>query len=359
MTVFQWHPAARVVGDASVLRASLATPGRAFRIGGDGPQPTGQGVFETLTSGSSGRPRRILRSMTSWTRSFAVNAALFEICPGVRVAVLGDLVHSLALYGALEALHLGADLHLLGAMRPDRQSAALAGIDIIYATPAQLRLLIEAGWHPTARLIIVGGSKLDAALRAALGGVAVREFYGAAEASFISLAGPDAPAESVGKAYPGVEIDLRDGEIWVRSPYLFQGYAGGDPGGAVWRDGWLSVGEMGQIKDGFLYLSGRAGRMVTVADQNVFPEEIEGFMAGLPGVARVAVLPRKDALRGAVMVALLLGDPAQEAAILTACRAHLGTLKAPRAIIWRTDWPVLASGKTDLARLQAEHAIWP
>jgi len=151
-----------------------------------------------------------------------------------------------------------------------------------------------------------------------------------------------------------VEIDLRAGQIWVRSPYLFQGYAGADAGGAVWDQGWLSVGEMGRLEAGYLYLSGRAGRMVTVADQNVFPEEIESFIAGLPGVARVAVLPRPDALRGAVMVAVLQGDRLVEAAVLAACRGRLGALIAPRAVIWVADWPVLASGKTDLLRLARE-----
>jgi len=341
------------VGDDRALRDALAVPGRAFRIGGAGALPVGEGVFETLTSGSSGQPRRILRSMESWIASFAMNAGLFGIGPGIRVAVLGDLVHSLALYGALEGLHLGAEVMLLGGMRPDRQASALTGATVIYATPAQLRLLVEAGWQASG-LILVGGSKLDARLRGALSGAEVREFYGAAEASFITLAGPDAPAESVGAVYPGVELDLRAGQIWVRSPYLFQGYAGADAGGAVWDQGWLSVGEMGRLEGGYLYLSGRAGRMVTVADQNVFPEEIESFIAGLPGVARVAVLPRRDALRGAVMVAVVQGDRSAEAAILAACRGRLGALVAPRAVIWVDDWPVLASGKTDLVRLAGE-----
>lgn len=353
MKYFRWHPEAKVIGDGAALRTALAVPGRAFRIGGAGPQPEGVGVFETLTSGSSGAPRRILRSMESWIASFAVNAGLFGIGPGCRVAVLGDLVHSLALYGALEALHLGAEVHLLGGMRPDRQALALAGAGVIYATPAQLRLLVEAGWQ-AAGLILVGGSKLDAGLRAALVGAEVREFYGAAEASFITLAGPDAPPESVGPLYPGVELELRAGQIWVRSPYLFQGYAGADAGSAVWDQGWLSVGEMGRLERGYLYLQGRAGRMVTVADQNVFPEEIESFIAGLPGVARVAVLPRPDALRGAVMLAVLQGDRAVEAAVLAACRARLGALVAPKAVIWEDQWPVLASGKTDLVRLARE-----
>ena len=52
-----------------------------------------------------------------------------------------------------------------------------------------------------------------------------------------------------------------------------------------------------------------------------------------------------------------MGDRAQEASILGAARVQFGPLKAPRAVIWRSDWPVLAAGKTDLRALEA--ALWP
>lgn len=366
----------------AALRAALAVAGagRAFRIGlEDAPPPVAGAaapVFETLTAGSSGRPRRILRTQASWLRSFAVNARLFGLVPGVRVAVLGRLVHSLSLYGALEGACLGAEVHLLGGLRPDRQRALLAaqGVEVLYATPSQLRMLYEAGGGrlEALRVVLVGGSKLDSRLRVRLAGLApaaqVREFYGAAEASFITLADAATSVDSVGRAYPGVRISVRNpagttlpdgavGEVWVRSPYLFEGYAGADTGGAEWRTGWLSVGEMGWIEQGELHLAGRAGRMVTVADENVFPEGIEAFLAALPGVERVAVLPRRDALRGVVMVAVVQGDAACEAEILQAGRARFGVLKAPRAVIWRQDWPLLPSGKTDLARLAGEAGL--
>ena len=280
------------------------------------------------------------------------------------MAVLGKLEQSLALYGAVEALHLGADLYALGGMRPDRMRRALAkgGVEVLYASPSQLRQLVEAagGELTSLRLILVGGSKLDAGLRAGLAplapSAAVREFYGAAETSFITLAGPDDPDDSVGRAYPGVEIRAPKGgvgEIWVRSAYLFSGYAGGDAGGARWQDGWLSVGEMGWVAEGRLFLAGRAGRMVTVADQNVFPEAIEHYLLGLAGVRRAAILPRADARRGVHLVAVLQGDAAQETEILAALRAHLGALKAPKVLIWRQDWPEMPSGKTDLRALAA------
>ena len=179
------------------------------------------------------------------------------------------------------------------------------------------------------------------------------------------MADTDASVDSVGKAYPGVHIIIRNqegealkdgavGEVWVNSPYLFKGYASEDHGGAQRAGNWLSVGECGWMQKGELYLVGRAGRMVTVADQNVFPEEIETFLGAQEGVMRVAVLPKRDALRGVIMVAVVQGDQSCEAALLKAGRDRFGPLKAPRAIIWREEWPMLASGKSDLVRLQAE-----
>ena len=377
---FRWHPNARlcdasgrevlpqrptgpVVADGPIgLAQVIGLP--AFRIGAlDQPAPAAgdQPMFETLTSGSTGVPRRILRTQASWLASFAVNAQ-FGIGPGARVAVLGRLVQSLALYGAVEGLHLGAEVHCLDLLRPDRQRQALADrrITHLYATPAQLRLL-GPGRCPDLRLVLVGGSKLDPALRVALRALApkaqVQEFYGAAETSFITLADEATPEGSVGWAYPGVVIRVdTDAEVWVKSPYLFVGYAS-DPGSARWRDGWLSVGEIGRLEEGFLYLRGRAGRMVTIADQNVFPEEIEGLLAAMPGVSQAAVLPVADAQRGAVLVAFLRGDPSADGTVMATLRARLGPTMAPKRLIWLEDWPTLPSGKTDLAALEGR-ATW-
>jgi len=155
-----------------------------------------------------------------------------------------------------------------------------------------------------------------------------------------------------------VAIDLDpSGKVWVKSPYLFVGYAGGS-GTADWRDGWLSVGEVGRLKERYLILRGRAGRMVTVADQNVFPDEIEALLQAMPGITRAAVLPVPDPLRGTVLVAMLQGDQSAHEATQAALRTELGPLKSPKALIWLENWPMLPSGKTDLRALEAL-ARWP
>jgi long-chain acyl-CoA synthetase len=98
--------------------------------------------------------------------------------------------------------------------------------------------------------------------------------------------------------------------------------------------------------------------LVTVADQNVFPEEIEALLETFPGITRAAVLPVPDAKRGNALIAILQGDPEQEADILTRLRRDLGPLKSPKSLIWRQDLPTLASGKTDLKALEAT-LKWP
>ena len=331
------------------------------------------GHLYCTTSGTSGAPKRVRRSHGSWIASFETNRALFGISHADRYAVLGGLEHSLTLYALIEALHLGADAEVLSGLRPDRQAALLAarGVTVLYATPAQLRLLCAAQDGPAdaVRLILCGGGFLDAVTRATLGmafpSARVVAFYGASETSFITLTDDATPEGAVGRAYPGVEISVRGpegealphdqiSEIWVRSPYLFAGYAGGGSGDTRWRDGFLTVGEMGRLDaEGNLFLAGRISRMFTVADRNLFPEELEDALRALPGVVEAAVLPVPDARRGQVPVAVVTGEALDGAALLVACRRALGAEVAPRRVQVVQDWPRLASGKTDYRAIQA------
>lgn len=332
----------------------------------------GQGFLECTTAGSTGAPKIIRRSQRSWTSSFEINHQRFGIRHGSAVAIFGELVHSLALYGVLEAAYVGADVHLLSGMRPgaQRKYMAATALDLLYVTPTQLRALCMATSAPpipSVRTILCGGGALSAADHTAANrlfpSAQLLEFYGASETSFITLADGNTPSGSVGKAYPHVELEVRDafgqltegaGEVWVRSPYLFSGYASGEP--HVLHEGFLSVGEMGETdNDGNLYLLGRKDRMITIADQNVFPEEIEAILIAAPGVEACAVLPTADPLRGHQLVAALSGSGTPEAsnALRNLCQGQLGPIKTPKRFVWLDDFPILPSGKPDLQVLAA------
>ena len=328
------------------------------------------GVFLTLTGGASGLPKAVRRSQRSWTASFAVNADRFALRSTDSVAVLGQLSHSLSLYAVLEALHLGLDTHVLAQHSPRTQAARISkvGATLIYATPTQLRLLARGAATPlpSLRLVLCGGGALDAATRAAVKtlcpNAALHVFYGAAETSFITLADADTPKGSVGQPYPSVELRLLDekshptsgvGEIWVRSPYLFDGYALGDSPDTRWHDGFVTVGEMGEFDaNGQLWIKGRRQRMVQIADQLVFPEAVEAMIAAREGTV-CAVLPRVDTMRGQQLVAVVEGaeNRAQAEKIIETCRAELGPLASPRRVYFRPELPLLPSGKPDLRAL--------
>ena len=328
-------------------------------------------VFQVLTGGTTGHPKRLLRTHGSWLDSFEVNRKRWDIRPDDRYGILGNLSHSIALYASMEALHVGADLHLMSSIRHDRQRGYVDSerITVLYATPAQLRQMVftdRACGHgaDSVRLIMVGGSRLDKSLRNACQNMfrsaSVVEFYGTSETSFITIADEGVPDGSVGKPYPNVSLRMGvdgggtsgegQGEILVKSPYMFLGYVldGGMNNSMPGRfnpancgvmtpvtshDGFFATGEIGWMdKDGNLTITGRKDRMYTVADVNVFPETVEECLMDAEGVLDACAYPVADERRGSVTHASLLvsKDNANTAMIKSYCRKRMGPLAAPR-----------------------------
>lgn len=317
------------------------------------------------SSGSTGRARTIRRSQASWIASFNVSRDHFGLGPGERYAVLGHLGHSLSLYASVEALHLGARLLVLAQDSPRAQIQQLAqhAITVLYATPAQLRrlqLAADGAALPLMRHVFCGGGKLDAACQADMQTLCpnarILEFYGASETSFITIADRATPQGSVGRAYPGVRLRLdAQGQVWVASPYLFDGYDPED-GPQIARDGdFVSVGDIGELDaQGNLFLRGRASRMVTVADRNLFLEDVEAVLAA-NGAGLSAALALPDPQRGHAVLAVVEGAPDDRLAarLRRACRNQIGSHAAPRQIRFVARLPLLASGKPDLVTLAA------
>ncbi|MEP1767988.1 MAG: AMP-binding protein [Sulfitobacter sp.] len=323
--------------------------------------------FATLTGGTSGPPKVIQRSQASWIASFYANAAQFAYEQSDSIAVLGGLGHSLTLYGLLEGLHLGRDVHVLTSLAPAVQATQIHThrCSIIYATPTQLRVLPPSTQLPDVRLILCGGGALNRTTRQHIAtlcpNAALHVFYGAAETSFVTLGGPDTPQGSVGRAYPNVRIDIREpdvagiGTVWINSPYLSEGYLQGHSPHTQ-RDGhWITVGEQGRLDaHGNLFLEGRAGRAVTIADDTIHLDALEAQLADMPDMPHFVLMPRADKLRGHHLVAVIEGDaqPALASKINSYCTTN--GLHPPRDITFLEQLPLLPSGKPDLHRIASQ-----
>ncbi|MEP9354312.1 AMP-binding protein [Xanthobacter sp. KR7-65] len=366
-------------GDLGELPAALGLAGPVP------PQPDGEAPFYVgFTSGSTGLPKGYRRSHRSWTASFDADTQEFGIGAGDVILAPGALTHSLFLYALARGLDAGAHVVLSPSFRP-RAVAELARrhtASVLYGVPTQLGLLFD---HLAAegerlggiRLVLCSGAKWPPGRRALLDlhlpGAAFAEFYGASELSFVTVAkdAEKVPEGSVGRAFAGVRITIRDragrrlpagrtGLVFVESPFLFSGYATGDSPDLLAHDGALSVGDMGRLdRDGFLFLAGRARRMIVTSGKNLYPEEVERVLETHPAVAAAAVLGVPDGKRGERLVAFLAlaGEKVPARAELTSfLRGRLSLFKVPRIYARLADWPLTGSGKTDFAAVARR---WP
>jgi len=308
---------AAAAAEVPVLIGDPGTPGPMIV-----PAELPPGTFlVAVTSGTSGHPRPVLRTAASWTASFAPLAQLTGIGAQDRVLLTGPLHATLHLFAAVHTLASGAEL-------TDQPANATA----VHAVPAVLADLLDSlpAGAPL-RTAVVAGTRLpgDVAARAAARGIAVTEYYGAAELSFVAAGRYPEPL----RAFRGAEVHIRGGELWVRSPYLAIGYPPGVTG-PLRRDtdGFATVGDLAdQTADGALLIRGRGDAAITTGGATVIAEDVEDALIGLPGVAAVAVVGVPHPRLGQVVTAVIEPVPGADLwGLRTAARQALRAESLPR-----------------------------
>jgi len=77
------------------------------------------------------------------------------------------------------------------------------------------------------------------------------------------------------------------GEIWVSSPGVMRHYwREPTPVGEPLRDGWLRTGDLGFLRDGELFVSGRLKDVIFHGGANLFAEDYEAVAESVPGVRK-------------------------------------------------------------------------
>lgn len=125
--------------------------------------------------------------------------------------------------------------------------------------------------------------------------IVIREVYGQSESSgatTLSLRGATRLG-SVGRPMAGVEVRIADdGEILVRGPHVFAGYARNAQATAeTIQDGWLASGDLGHVDaDGYLYITGRKkDLLITSGGKNISPANIEADLMTIALVEHAVV----------------------------------------------------------------------
>lgn len=143
--------------------------------------------------------------------------------------------------------------------------------------------------------IITGGAKVPLAILRSLDGkgLPVYEAYGLSEnSSIISLNSPEKRMiGSAGHLLNGIESRIVDGELLVKTPTLCAGYYNTDDTACDLSDGYLHTGDIAEIQDGFLYITGRKKHVIILSTaRNISPEWVETIYKDSPLIDDIIVI---------------------------------------------------------------------
>lgn len=159
------------------------------------------------------------------------------------------------------------------------------------------------------RFFVSGGSKLDPKIaRDFLTlGIKICEGYGMTETAPMISFTPlnEIMPGSAGKILPGIEVKIADdGEIIARGRNVMKGYYKRPEATAetIAKDGWIHTGDLGEIKNDYLYVTGRKKEMIVLSNgKNINPIEIEQWIMGKTNLIQEIVVAEIDSVLTAVI----------------------------------------------------------
>jgi long-chain acyl-CoA synthetase len=277
-------------------------------------------VHLKTTSATTGVPRCVAftaAQLAADTRNIVETKGLRAEWPNIGVI---SLAHSYGFSNLVLPLLLhGVPLVLAGAPLPEavRRAAALESGVTLASVPALWQMWCEAKAIPNnVRLAISAGAVLPLALEQTVFerfGLKIHNFYGSTECGGIAYDASNVPRTDVacvGTALRNVSLSVaEDGCVEVRSAAVGQTYwPDGDPnlGGGVFH-----TSDLGEIRDGQVFLRGRAGDQINVAGRKVAPELIERALSMHPQVKNCVAfgIANGDVQRGETIVACVATAP--------------------------------------------------
>ena len=369
-----------------------------LRPGGSEPAPgtPEQIAFVQYTSGSTGLPRPIPLSHRAVLTNIRAIGAVAGMRPGHTGLVALPLHHDMGLVGMLSTLVEGISLVIeepgTFLRRPMAALNLVRDYEGVHSAFPDFMLrylssrISEVGGDPDPgllaawRTVFCGAEPIRrASVRTFLAQTAPWGFdptallfcFGLAEAALIATShryqsdaasfheqGNTAVA-CLGEPIPGLRLDLvgqdglpcADGELGtvrLRGETMFSGHDGITDHRRVWFD----TGDLGVLRSGQLYLSGRRGDRMSVNGVNIFVTDIEQQVMREPGVEECVALPQGDSYT-------VLLVPARDAATDTARIAERLTADfgvAPLSVreVRHSDITRTASGKPARTHMTAQ-----
>jgi len=367
-------------------------------IAGFPPDPIGdecEGGFAFYSSGTTGRPKGILRPLSFAPMGEGPDplTAFFSWCgfgEGSIYLSPAPLYHAAPISWSMEVHRIAGTVVLMERFDAEHALALIEryGVTCGQFVPTMFIRMLKLPDDVRARYDV---SSLQSVVHAAAPcpvdvkqrmmdwwGPIIFEYYSSTEGAGATYVTPEewlAHPGTVGKSMVGTIHILDDdgnelptgeaGTIWADGPLGFE-YRN-DPektAEAVNTRGYKTVGDIGYLDDeGYLYLTDRKAHMIIAGGVNIYPQETENVLVTHPKVLDVAVIGVPDDDLGeqvkAVVQPAVWADagPALEAELIEYCRANLAHYKCPRSVDFERELPRLDTGK--LYKQPLRERYWP
>ena len=310
--------------------------------------------FGVLTSGTTGRPKPLWRSESSWREFFDIQNNIFHINKDTKIFLHGSFSFTGVSNMVVAVLWSGGTVITTSSLRPIRwiQLIDKYHVDHIYALPTKLRLLVR---HCKSKLdcinYIIGGSQvLDRQLMEQLELICPNMefilYYGASELNYITYCTGKEWLDregTVGRPFPSVKIAEQNSVIYVTTKHHIEGIPD-----------TYTVNDCGYIdSDGYLMFNGRRGDVINKGGYKISIPEMELYLQSLQGVSEVAVITINDEIRGEDFVAyVVLEDNAELSKIIECIHHERPSVEWPKAILEIPIIPLTECSKVDKRKLK-------
>ena len=310
--------------------------------------------FGALTSGTTGRPKPLWRSESSWREFFDTQNNIFHINKDTKIFLHGSFSFTGVSNMVIAVLWSGGTVITTRSLRPIRwiQLINKYHVDHIYALPTKLRLLVR---HCKSKLdsisYIIGGSQvLDRQLMEQLELICPNMefilYYGASELNYITYCTGKEWLDregTVGRPFPSVQIEEQNGVIYVTTKHHIEGIPD-----------TYTVNDCGYIdRDGYLMFNGRQGDIINKGGYKISIPEMELYLQSLQGVSEVAVITINDEIRGEDFIAYMVLEDNTELSKIIECIHHeRPSVEWPKAILEIPMIPLTECSKVDKRKLK-------
>ena len=264
------------------------------------------------TSGSTSEPKPIVLNEEVKLKRIEIAKNSYNLNENDNILISTPLYHSLAIRGVLMSLVLNATGVVLTKFTPKTylQTIQDKKITFTFSVSSQLEAIeniIQNYDVNSIKSMVSSSYSINPDIKQQLlKYFNIYECYGTSEIGCVTHLTPQdikTHPNSVGKPLNGVKIKIDNGEIVVKSPWKAIEYYNISP-----INEWFYTGDLGEIKDGYLYYKGRTKELIKTGGISVYPMDIEKVLLEMKGIKEVAVIGVDDSYFGEAIIAVIVGD---------------------------------------------------